>query len=392
MAEQKEYSFMGYKRSDGRVGVRNHVLVIPTCACSSDVAEMITRNLPGAVGIHNQNGCGQVAGDRAMTLKLLAGMAANPNVYGVLLVGLGCEQLKWDIVKEAIGLLTEKPVEVVEIQQCGGIRRTVAEGKRLAEKLIADAALCSRQSCPVSDLIVGTNCGGSDPTSGLSANLVIGYVCDKLADLGAASIISETPEFVGAENVLASQAATPEIGQQILDIVARCERKFEELGENIRSGNPSQGNKEGGITTLEEKSLGCIHKAGTRPIQAVLESCEQVQTKGTVVMDTCAYDVCSVAEMTAGGAQLTIFSTGRGTPGGNPSAPVLKLTGNDHTASWMEDFIDFDTSASLRQEKSIEELGEELLQMILRVASGELVKHEEFGIGEIAMPRLCNYC
>ena len=119
MAEQKEYSFMGYKRSDGRVGVRNHVLVIPTCACSSDVAEMITRNLPGAVGIHNQNGCGQVAGDRAMTLKLLAGMAANPNVYGVLLVGLGCEQLKWDIVKEAIGLLTEKPVEVVEIQQCG---------------------------------------------------------------------------------------------------------------------------------------------------------------------------------------------------------------------------------------------------------------------------------
>ena len=392
MAEQKEYSFMGYKRSDGRVGVRNHVLVIPTCACSSDVAEMITRNLPGAVGIHNQNGCGQVAGDRAMTLKLLAGMAANPNVYGVLLVGLGCEQLKWDIVKEAIGLLTEKPVEVVEIQQCGGIRRTVAEGKRLAEKLIADAALCSRQSCPVSDLIVGTNCGGSDPTSGLSANLVIGYVCDKLADLGAASIISETPEFVGAENVLASQAATPEIGQQILDIVARCERKFEELGENIRSGNPSQGNKEGGITTLEEKSLGCIHKAGTRPIQAVLESCEQVQTKGTVVMDTCAYDVCSVAEMTAGGAQLTIFSTGRGTPGGNPIAPVLKLTGNEHTASWMEDFIDFDTSASLRQEKSIEELGEELLQMILRVASGELVKHEEFGIGEIAMPRLCNYC
>ena len=390
MAEQKEYSFMGYKRSDGRVGVRNHVLVIPTCAC--DVAEMITRNLPGAVGIHNQNGCGQVAGDRAMTLKLLAGMAANPNVYGVLLVGLGCEQLKWDIVKEAIGLLTEKLVEVVEIQQCGGIRRTVAEGKRLAEKMIADAALCSRQSCPVSDLIVGTNCGGSDPTSGLSANLVIGYVCDKLADLGAASIISETPEFVGAENVLASQAATPEIGQQILDIVARCERKFEELGENIRSGNPSQGNKEGGITTLEEKSLGCIHKAGTRPIQAVLESCEQVKTKGTVVMDTCAYDVCSVAEMIAGGAQLTIFSTGRGTPGGNPIAPVLKLTGNEHTASWMEDFIDFDTSASLRQEKTIEELGEELLQMILRVASGELVKHEEFGIGEIAMPRLCNYC
>lgn len=393
MAHREEtMEFMGYRRSDGRVGVRNHVLVIPTCACSSDVAEMITRNLPGAVGIHNQNGCGQVAGDRAMTLKLLAGMAANPNVYGVLLVGLGCEQLKWEIVKEAIGLLTDKPVAAVEIQTCGGVKRTVAEGKRLAGELLAQANICKREPCPISELIVGTNCGGSDPTSGLSANLVIGYVCDRLADLGAASIISETPEFVGAETVLAKQAATPEIGQQILDIVAQCEQKFEQLGENIRSGNPSQGNKAGGITTLEEKSLGCIHKAGTRPIQAVLASCDRVNIKGTVVMDTCAYDVCSVAEMTAGGAQLTIFSTGRGTPSGNPIAPVLKLTGNAHTASWMEDFIDFDTSASLRQEQTIEELGEALLEMILRVASGELVKHEEFGIGEIAMPRLCNYC
>lgn len=389
--------FMGYRRDDGKVGIRNHVLILPTCACSSDVAFMIARQLPETAVIHNQNGCGQVAGDQAMTLKLLAGMAANPNVYGVLLVGLGCEQLPWPRVKEAIRLLTDKPVEAVEIQQCGGVRRTVAEGKRLAEKLLAEAALCKRTPCPISELILGTNCGGSDPTSGLSSNLVIGYVCDRIAAEGGTSIISETPEFVGAEKVLAKQAATPEIGQAILDIVARCEAKFEELGENIRSGNPSQGNKAGGITTLEEKSLGCIHKAGTAPIQAVYESCEQVVTKGTVVMDTCAMDVCSVAEMTAGGSQLTIFSTGRGTPTGNPIAPVLKMTGNAHTASWMEDFIDFDTSASLRQvdgktEKTVEQLGEELLQLILRVASGDLVKQEEFGICEIAMPRLCNYC
>ena len=384
--------FMGYRRNDGKVGVRNHVLVIPTCACASDVGSMVARNEDGVAVIHNQNGCGQVAGDTAMTLKLLAGMAANPNVYGVLLVGLGCEQMHWRMIKEAIGLLTDKPVEAVEIQQCGGIKRTVAEGKRKLKQLVQQASQCKRVPCPVSDLIVGTNCGGSDPTSGLSANLVIGYVCDRLADMGATSVISETPEFVGAEKVLAKQAATKEIGQQILDIVARCEQKFADLGENIRSGNPSQGNKAGGITTLEEKSLGCIHKAGTRPIQAVLQSCDMVNVKGTVVMDTCAYDVCSVAEMTAGGAQLTIFSTGRGTPSGNPIAPVLKMTGNAHTASWMEDFIDFDTSGSLRQEQTIEELGEALLLKIMQVASGELVKHEEFGIGEIAMPRLCNYC
>ena len=383
--------FQGYVRSDGRVGVRNHVLVMPTCACSSDVARMIAAKTPGTVTLNNQHGCGQVMKDQLVTLNFLSGLAANPNVHSILLVGLGCEQLNCEVMVKAIREKTNKPIETVIIQEAGGIRRTVEQGISAANRLVEEASACRRGPCDISHLILGTNCGGSDPTSGLSANLVVGNVSDRLSDLRATTIISETPEFVGAEQVLAKQALTPIIGNEILKIVEDFEKNFEAIGESLRSGNPSPGNKAGGITTIEEKSLGCIHKAGARPIEAVYHSCDMVTAKGTVVMDTCAYDVCSVSEMTAGGAQMTIFTTGRGTPSGNPIAPVLKITGNKHTAEWMTDFIDFDTSSSINHEKTVEQLGEELLEFIVRVASGELVKAEEFGIMEIAIPRLCNY-
>ena len=383
--------FLGYLRSDGRVGVRNHVLILPTCACSSDVARMICAAVPGTVTFNNQNGCGQVVKDSLLTLNIVSGFAANPNVSGTLVVGLGCEQMHWGLVKEAIAKKTNKPVAYVGIQEEGGVVRTVEKGKKLAAGLVEEAKKAVRTPCDISNLILGTNCGGSDPTSGLSSNLVLGNVSDRLADLNATTIISETPEFVGAEHVLAKQARTPEIGKQIFKIVEDYEAAFNLVGESLRSGNPSQGNKAGGITTLEEKSLGCIHKAGTRPIEAVFRSAQMVDKKGTVIMDTCAYDVCSVAEMTAGGSQITVFTTGRGTPSGNPIAPVIKVTGNAHTFEWMNDFIDFDTSASISNKKTIPELGEELLGLIVRVASGELVKHEKFGIFEIAIPRLCNY-
>ena len=384
-------NFMGYKRPDGRVGIRNHVLVIPTCACSGDVAKMIVSKVPGTVCLNNQNGCGQVKGDLQITLDLLAGFAANPNVYATLAVGLGCESLQFDIFRDKVESWTNKPLEYVGIQKEGGIQRALEKGIRLATRLVEDASRCVREECSISHLILGTNCGGSDPTSGLSSNLVVGDISDRLSDLGATTVISETPEFVGAEHVLARQARTPEIGRQILEIVRNFEEKLASVGESIRDGNPSPGNKASGVTTLEEKSLGCIHKAGTRPIQAVFSPGQMIDVHGTVVMDTVAYDVASVADMTASGSQMTLFTTGMGNPIGSPIVPVLKITGNRRTFEWNNDFMDFDTSDSIAGKKTIHELGGELLDLIVEVCNGRQVKAEEWGMTEIAINRLCTF-
>lgn len=383
--------FMGYKRSDGRVGIRNHVLIVPSCACSGDVARKIASEVPGTVCMNNQNGCGQVKGDLKITLDTLSGFIANPNVYATLVVGLGCEQLQFTVIEEKVRTLTNKPLEFVGIQQEGGIFRTLEKGKTIAEQLVAEASKCKREPSDISNLILGTNCGGSDPTSGLSANLVVGDISDRLSDLNATTIISETPEFVGAEHVLAKQAKTPEIGEQIIGIVKNFEEKLAVVGESLREGNPSPGNIAGGVTTLEEKSLGCIHKAGSRPIQAVFSPGEMIDVHGTVIMDTVAYDVASVADMTASGSQMTLFTTGMGNPIGNPIVPVLKATGNSETFKWNNDFMDFDTSASISGEKTIHELGGELLDLIIEVCNGKLVKAEEWGMTEIAINHLCTY-
>lgn len=383
--------FMGYIRSDGRVGIRNHVMIVPSCACSADVARKIAAEVPGTVCINNQNGCGQVKGDLKITLDLLAGFAANPNVFATLVVGLGCEQMQFSMFREKVLTLTNKPIEYVGIQQEGGVARTIQKGKNIAASLVEQANRCKREPCDISHLILGTNCGGSDPTSGLSANLVVGDISDRLSDLGATTIISETPEFVGAEHVLAKQAATPEIGKQIIDIVKNFEDKLALVGESLREGNPSPGNIAGGVTTLEEKSLGCIHKAGTRPIQAVFTSGQMINVHGTVVMDTVAYDVASVADMTASGSQMTLFTTGMGNPIGNPIAPVLKATGNHKTFERNNDFMDFDTSDSITGKKTIHELGAELLDLIIEVCNGKQVKAEEWGMTEIAINHLCTY-
>jgi len=240
-------------------------------------------------------------------------------------------------------------------------------------------------------LIIGTECGGSDPTSGLASNPLIGELSDRIVAHGGTSILSETTELIGAEHLLAERAKTPEIRDKIFEIVYRYEKALQSVGEEVREGNPSPGNKEGGITTLEEKSLGCIHKGGHTEITAVYDYAKQVSEKGLVIMDTPGNDPSSVAAMVAGGAQIIVFSTGRGTPTGNPISPVIKITGNKITYENMIDHMDVDASSVIYGPQTMEEIADAFLDEVVEVANGKLTKAESMGFTEIAIARLCNY-
>lgn len=384
-------NFLGYRRPDGKVGVRNKIFILPASVCASDTTRIIASQIEGAVTFNNQNGCSQVAGDMQLTMDVMAGMAANPNVYGTVVVSLGCENCQMDLVVDAIRAQTNKPLETFIIQENGGTISTIEKAVRVGSYMAREASLLRREEFSISELIVGTECGGSDPTSGLASNPLIGELSDRLVNMGATSILSETTEFIGAEHILAERAKTPEIKKQILSIVQRYEDALHLVGEDVRGGNPSPGNKAGGITTLEEKLLGCIHKGGHSVINAVYDYGKPITTKGLVIMDTPGNDPSSVAGMVAGGAQIVVFSTGRGTPTGNPIAPVVKLTGNKITYVNMIDNIDFDASPLIYGEKTMAELGSSFFDEVVAVANGKQTKAEALGYTETAIARLCNY-
>ena len=384
-------NFLGYRRPDGKVGIRNKVLILPASVCAADTARIVANQVAETVTFHNQNGCSQVESDLDITLRTMAGFAANPNIYGTVVISLGCEGCQMDIVVDAIKKLTNKPIKTFIIQECGGTVKTAELAIRAAKEMVQEASMLQREEFPLSELILGTECGGSDPTSGIASNPLIGEVCDRLIDNGGTAILSETPEFIGGEHILAHRGATPEIGEQILGIVHRFEEHLRNVGEEIRNGNPTPGNKAGGITTLEEKSLGCIHKSGHRPIQAVYDYAMPVDKKGLVIVDTPGNDPSSVAGMVASGAQVVIFSTGRGTPTGNPISPVIKITANERTYGKMSDNIDIDCSRLLNEPEAMDEMADNTLQEIINVASGKITKSESLGFMEIAIARVCNY-
>ena len=384
-------TFYGYRRPDGRVGVRNKVLILPASVCASDTTRIISQQVVGSVTFNNQLGCSQVASDQQYTMDVMAGYAANPNIYGTVVVSLGCENCQMDLVVKAIQERTNKPIRQVIIQEAGGTLKAVDMAVRYAKEMVEEASLLQKEEFPISELIIGTECGGSDPTSGLAANVLIGQLSDLIVEAGGTSILSETTEFIGAEHILARRAATPEVHDRIFEIVHRYEKSLQLVGEEVREGNPSPGNKAGGITTLEEKSLGCIHKGGHTPVMEVYDYAKQVEPKkGLVIMDTPGNDPSSVAAMVAGGAQVGVFSTRRGTPTGNPIAPVIKITGNRITFANMEDNIDVDASP-LIYGGDLGEMGDALLKLVAEVASGKQTKAESLGFTEMAIARVCNF-
>ncbi len=385
-------NFWGYRRPDGRVGVRNNVLVLPASVCAADTCRIVASQVKGTVTFHNQNGCSQVPCDMQLTMDTIAGFAANPNIYGTIIISLGCENCQMDLVVKAIQERTNKPMRQFIIQECGGTIATVEQAVRAAREMVQEASLQRREEFPISKLMLGTECGGSDMTSGLASNPLIGQVCDRLVDMGATAVLSETTEFIGAEHILARRGRTPEIRQRIYDIVHRYEDSLKLVGEDPRDGNPSPGNKAGGLTTLEEKSLGCIHKGGHHPVEEVYDYAKQMEYgKGLVIMDTPGNDPSSVAGMAAGGCQLVLFSTGRGTPTGNPIAPVIKLTANPITYGKMKDNIDVDGSILLEHPEKMDEVADALVAEIIDFANGKATKSESLGFYELAIARVCNY-
>lgn len=383
--------FWGYKRADGRAGIRNHVLILPACACGSESSRIVAGQVRGAVNIVFNTGCSDVAANTAMSQKVLTGFACNPNVYGVVIIGLGCETVPHKELREKIKSMTDKPVVSFGIQEEGGTLKTIEKAVRAARDMAAEAAMQQKELCDISELLLGIECGGSDATSGIASNPATGELSDLLVDMGASTIMSESIEWIGGEHILAKRAATPEIHNQIIKVCQDYEQHLSKEGQDCRAGQPTPGNKQGGLSTIDEKSLGCIRKGGTRPIVEVLEQANRPTQKGAIVMDTAGYDISSVTALVAGGCNAVIFTTGRGTPTGNAIVPVLKVTANGDTYERMEDNMDVDLSGLIKGTKTIQESGQDLLKVIEEVCNGKLTKAEAYGFSDIAVDHVCRF-
>lgn len=371
--------FNGYQRPDGRAGSRNLVGVIPTVVCANDVAQAVVRQVQGCAGFFHHQGCCQLPPDLNRVTETLISLGKSPNLGAALLVSLGCEGTDTDRLYREIQS-TGKPVEIIRIQELGGTSKAISAGTDAAQKLALEISGQQRVPCELSEVVMAIKCGGSDATSGMASNCVIGYVADKMVDLGATVVFGETTEFIGAEHILAKRAVDETVAEDIFRIAREMEHRAESLGCDMRKGQPTPGNIAGGLSTIEEKSLGAIMKSGTRPIQGVLAYPESAAgRKGLWIKDSPGREPEILTGMAATGAQCMLFSTGRGAPQGFPSMPVIKICGNPLTYERMANDMDVNAGTVIRGQTSVRDVGEAVFALMLEVLNGRQTKNEALG-------------
>jgi len=378
--------FQGYRRANGSVGVRNLVALIPAVRCANEMACRIADEAGAGVHplMHNQP-CVHVGPDNAAAKNILAGMGQNPNVAAAIVLGIGCDPISAVDLAEEIGT-SGKPVEVLTIEREGDYDTVVTKGIRFAKQMKADAALLKREPCPLSDIRLAVKCGGSDTTSALGCNPVAGWAVDQIVDGGGAAVFSETAELIGAEHILARRGATPEIGQKVLDAVARMDKRILDAGVDILGSEPTPGNIKGGLTSIEEKSLGAIAKSGTRPLNDVILWGDRLPGPGLFFMDGSANTPQMALGLAAAGAQMMTFGFGGGLPsrfrgmpasslGHLPILPVVKIVSSPQVKSEL-DFFDVYAGTIIEGLESVPQVGKRLLDTILDTASGKPSKVE----------------
>jgi len=339
---------------------------------------------PNVLLLTHQEGCAQLGDDKEQSARTLVGLGKNPNIAGVLVVGMGCESITADYLANEISG-SKKMVEAIVVSAEGGPMEAVPKGAKILEGMLHEASQMKRVSCELKQLTLGIKCGLTDTTSGISANPATGIAADRLIGSGGTVVFGETPEVVGAEDILAGRAANRDVAEKLYHFVAQCEERVRASGVEIRGANPSPGNIEGGITTIEEKSLGAIRKWGGKTLEGVLAYGEIPEGKGLFFMDGPGRTPEALTGLNAVGSQIIVFPTGGGSPAGTLISPVIKVTGNPNTAKRLSGHMDVDVSPVIRGEESLESAGERIFQGMLDVASGNMTKAETFGYGMISI-------
>lgn len=376
--------FLGYRRKDGRAGVRNHLLIISSVHCANSVVDRVGQALPDVVALSHAWGCSQLGDDLAQSRRVLEEFAGHPNVGAAILIGLGCETMPTAEIGEKLAGLGASVVRLT-IQEEGGTRATYHHALGLARNMLQDLQRAQREPIPLSELIVGVECGGSDGWSGITANPAVGVASDMLVRAGGTVILSETTEFIGAEHVLAARSAGPAVGQQIIAYTRGREAAAARMGVDMRGGQPTPGNIAGGLTTIEEKSLGAIAKGGSTAVQEAIPYAHRPGRRGLVVMDTPGNDPESVTAMVAGGAQVIVFTTGRGTPAGCPIAPVIKVATNSAMYRRLADDMDLDAGTIVGASEPLASVGSRIFDEIVAVANGKQTAAEVWGAKDFAI-------